>query len=420
MADEIQKALLGQPTINKDYTTTQVEYVKGIFTLIAGLVGILVLMKSFFTHELDREKAQLEMTKAQNERFAKALEHLGDDAIDIRLGGIFALEALMNENPEHFASRVITQLCAYSSNRGGQLNALWKKNVLPERDDTIDKYAINSLWYSGNRDTNLASLTLPQFSARLHNLEKPPSLPPFADLETTAQILCTTPHWITYYKKPLQLRNVFWCGFKLQNAFNLQKADLTGANLEQAEFSGKYTMLYLAKLDYANLAFADFDNATLTRASFYFSTLQFTKFKHSNLDGAEFIKGKNIEFFDTVLRNLHYLDQEDFFRMNIFLECDLSNLFYFNRMDNPKQNSCIQSLVYQASVKRSQISDLKQFRFIPAQGVDIEHLRKNLHDDSLWEQHPETLTDEEVIDRLKLVVVDDAPIPPPSADAETT
>ena len=195
---------------------------------------------------------------------------------------------------------------------------------------------------------------------------------------------------------------------------------MTGANLEQAEFSGKYTMLYLAKLDYANLAFADFDNATLTRASFYFSTLQFTKFKHSNLDGAEFIKGKNIEFFDTVLRNLHYLDQEDFFRMNIFLECDLSNLFYFNRMDNPKQNSCIQSLVYQASVKRSQISDLKQFRFIPAQGVDIEHLRKNLHDDSLWEQHPETLTDEEVIDRLKLVVVDDAPIPPPSADAETT
>ena len=433
MAEEIQKALSGQTTINKDYTTTQVEYVKGIFTLIAGLVGILVLMKSFFTHELDREKAQLEMTKAQNERFAKALEHLGDDAIDIRLGGIFALEALMNENPEHFASRVITQLCAYSSNRGAQLNALLEQNNQKER---LDNYSIDEA---------------KEFEKALRKLQKPPSLPPFADLETTAQILCTTPHWKTHYKKPLQLRNVFWWRFELKNASNLMGADLTEANLTKASLTN--ANLVRAKLRSADLTEADLTEASLTRANLTRASLTNANLTNTDLTNTDlmwanltnaYLIGANLTEASLAWVNLTntylikanltnaYLIEANLIKTHLsganLTRAKLSgylieaNLMGANLRGANLAWNCEQSLFYQTQIQLSQITHLKKLsRCIPAQGVDIDYLRKNLGNDSLWEQHPETLTDEEVIERLQLIVVDeDAPIPPPSADPETT
>jgi uncharacterized protein YjbI with pentapeptide repeats len=233
IALDVKKAVLVTP----ESTTGKMEYVKGIFTLVAGLVGILALTKSFFALDLDREKAQLEETKAQNERFAKAIEHLGNDAIDIRLGGIFALEALMNENPERFASRVITQLCAYSSNRGWQLNALWQTHKEDEQE----------------------------FFKALKPTEKPPSLPPFADLQEAARIVCKTPHWKDYHKKPLQLNNVFWRGFHLQNSCNLAEANLQFTFMEKVDLSGAETNLSGANLYEANLAMLIFQMQNLKK-----------------------------------------------------------------------------------------------------------------------------------------------------------
>ncbi|MCS6265982.1 MAG: pentapeptide repeat-containing protein [Vampirovibrio sp.] len=523
----------------KDYTTAQMDYVKGVFTLIAGLVGILVLMKSFFALDLDREKAQheldkaeqakieadrkhdLEETKAQNERFAKAIEHLGNDAIDIRLGGIFALEALMNENPEHFASRVITQLCAYSSNRGGQLNALWKQTEREkiriqedneEKERRIEFNCVNPKDYSPNEELRSLSTTL-------YELLKPPSLPPFSDLEAAAQIFCRTPHFQFHYKQQLHLINLFGSEFNLNNSSNLVNANLKEANLEKCKLKWSNltgAILTNANLIEANLKWTNLTNVDLTNSDLTRANLERTQLTKGNLYGAILksaqlakanLTNADLEWADLANADLTeadltgaklinaslmraklygvnlttanltraimteanladsnltqaYLTKSDLtdanliktnltqayltksnltravFRRANLTKADLTDVDLtdsrFQKSDLTgtkliKTDLTVASkveycLFYNSRINGFQLQQLKQWKnCIPAKDVDIEHLRNNLNDESLWERHPETLSDEEVKKRLKLVVVDeDAPIPPPASDPETT
>ncbi len=403
MTQEIQQALLGQTTLNKDSIAIKVEYVKGIFTLVAGLVGILVLMKSFFTLDLEREKAEheqqkteqakeeaeskhtLEETKAQNERFAKAIEHLGNDAIDIRLGGIFALEALMNENPERFASRVITQLCAYSSNKGTSLNKLFDAQTLTEQE--ITNLAINM-------DTGYKQCQ--KFEDALFQLDTPPSLPPFRDLEEVARILiCKRVDWQRYHYGSLRLERVFWYYFELPRVFrgNSQRhPSLENAVIHNSYMAGSW--LTSCDLSNARLVEVNLKNSKLEGVN-----LRDTIILFSNLEKV-YIGGHTQDFSGA----WGTLNQHGFNNISLNLEG-----IKYNQTDLSIAKNISHCLFYGAYVNRFHIQQLKQLKnCIPAEGVvDIDHLRNNLSDETLWEQAPLELTDDEVIERLKLNVVKD-------------
>jgi hypothetical protein len=65
--------------------------------------------------ERDRSRAQLALDRqGQNtDRFSKAVEQLGHDTVDVRLGGLFALERLGADEPEAFAANVYEILVAF-------------------------------------------------------------------------------------------------------------------------------------------------------------------------------------------------------------------------------------------------------------------------------------------------------------------
>ena len=102
-------------------------------TLLQGLAGGVLLLGAYFTwrqlqlsrqqltHTLQATGAQLEATRRQlaiaqegqlGERFSRAIEHLGSpqDNLDLRLGGIYALEWIATSSPENrrTVARILT------------------------------------------------------------------------------------------------------------------------------------------------------------------------------------------------------------------------------------------------------------------------------------------------------------------------
>jgi hypothetical protein len=79
--------------------------------LLAGLVGLGALGTFWLNSRVYRITARtFELTERGHltERYSKAIEHLGDDKLDVRLGGIYALEQLVadSENPRDQATIV--------------------------------------------------------------------------------------------------------------------------------------------------------------------------------------------------------------------------------------------------------------------------------------------------------------------------
>jgi hypothetical protein len=400
----------------KNYITAQMEYVRGTFTLVAALVGILVLMKSFFALDLDREKATLEETKAQNERFAKAIEHLGNDAIDIRLGGIFALEALMNENPERFASRVITQLCAYSSNKGIQLNNLWEVSQQQVKEEK-QKYEIDyeeweeiandqEIHIYGHHDGMPDPPQKPKnvIETLYHLLKKmetkAPSIPPFSDIEEVVRIIHPTKEFSTHAK------NVFWYGIDLGKG----KIFLNGCTLPEVDFSGISTALKDLPLSGLKLWKANLSSCDLTNTDLSKSELTETNLWDCTLD--------RTTFFEAIIRESSFADC-------YFLGADLSkaNILYSNFSGADfSQSPSLENVTmmkgccfYGATLSSKQVQLLKKWEnCIPSSNFSIlksfgHAWERDKTDIQIYEQDPKKLTDDEVKQRLQLKIMDDEP-----------
>lgn len=70
--------------------------------VLASLAGILAAIGAYYTHRsfgLNRETLELSRQGQITERFTRAVDQIGnDDSIDVRLGGIYALERLARES----------------------------------------------------------------------------------------------------------------------------------------------------------------------------------------------------------------------------------------------------------------------------------------------------------------------------------
>jgi hypothetical protein len=92
-----------------DVRTTLVQAVGGL----ALASGAIVTYRAFRHTRLEQDRAyQLSQSQQVTESFAKAVEQLGHDQAPVRLGAMYALERLAQDNPPR-RQTIVDVLCAY-------------------------------------------------------------------------------------------------------------------------------------------------------------------------------------------------------------------------------------------------------------------------------------------------------------------
>ena len=89
--------------------------------------------------EIARSQAQTAQQSLLNERYQKATEMLGSSVLTVRLGGIYALQGLAEQNPEQYHVPVMQILCSFVRHptevEGQPVVAREESSVYPDRED---------------------------------------------------------------------------------------------------------------------------------------------------------------------------------------------------------------------------------------------------------------------------------------------
>jgi uncharacterized protein YjbI with pentapeptide repeats len=264
-----------------DRLKAEADYLKAIndvrSTLVAALGGGLVFTGALIgavltsrTIQVNREsneisrkgqEAALEITRQGQitDRFTRAIDQLGQhgqDKLDVRLGGIYALERIARESAEDHGP-IMEVLTAYLREHA---------RVQPARA--------------------VRGPLQPEEQARSTDADEPPRLP--ADVQAIATVLGRRPEERRRQEqRPLDLREV-----------DLRVADLTGAHLEMARLRD-------AHLDKANLIGVRMEGTDLRGAH-----LEKAAFRYAHLEGANLL-GAHLEAADLRHANLKGADLVD-------------------------------------------------------------------------------------------------------------
>jgi Pentapeptide repeats (8 copies) len=242
-------------------------------TIVQGLGGAIVLLGLYYSARTFGLSRQGHIT----DRFTKAIEQLGKlngdhPAIEVRLGGIYALERIAIDSPrDHWT--IMEVLTAYvRQNAPLEPERAYSKGETPR----TDIQAI--LTVLGRRRTG------------------PTRQRPEQRLDLTSSRLCGT-----------NLEGANLQDTSLTNA-NLQDTSLTNANLQGANFED------------ANLEGADLSSANLTSVALICANLQGADLRTANLQGANLFYA-NLQGAELICTNLQYakLQGADLFGASLLL-----------------------------------------------------------------------------------------------------
>jgi hypothetical protein len=234
---------------------------------VAGLAGIAALGSLAIATRTYRLTQQGQIT----DRYTRAIEQLGSEKQDVRLGGIYALERIANDSAQDRAT-IVEVLTAFV--RG---HAPWppEQPGQPEGDLAVDALKPLRSWAP---DVQAALTVLGRRKPSAGDAHR-------LDFETTdlrhADLLRVDLRASSFAHARLQkarltnarLQSSWFLGAVLQHAILagaqlhqalLIEADLQGASLERAELQA--ALLYRANLAEARLQGADLSGATLTDA----------------------------------------------------------------------------------------------------------------------------------------------------------
>ncbi|MEO0536805.1 MAG: pentapeptide repeat-containing protein [Cyanobacteria bacterium P01_A01_bin.123] len=232
--------------------------------------------------KLAEDKLEAEITSAEQnrklaevkqvaERFSKAVEMLGSNNLQVRLGGIYSLERISKDSPEDYHWTIMEVLTAFI--RGESPKQSEEKTGVPSEVSKSQNPQISLIKIDVQ-----AALTV---IARLHNKDFD-RLP--LDLKNInlhrAQLIDND----GYFRKPRI------------HLLSLCKADLSGADLHEANFFWlDLFRAYLigANLSGANLQAANLLEANLSRANLCEATLSDANLQRAELEGAN-LKGANL------------------------------------------------------------------------------------------------------------------------------
>jgi len=245
-----------------------------VLAQVAGAIGLVVTLTltarqlAATTQSLEVSRAQLDVAREGQltDRFAKAIAQLGDEKMEIGLGGIYALERIARDSERDY-NPIIDVLTAYLRNRARK-PATGDIPAEPPSDiqAALTVVARRSHAYNDGetRRLNLAGVFIPgadlphaQFDgaifvdATLDNANLGGAHLRDADLHGA--------HLESVNLGSADLRDANLAGVVLTGEADLAHANLTGANLTNAQM--KRVILYKSRLEGATL-----NNADLTQA----------------------------------------------------------------------------------------------------------------------------------------------------------
>ncbi len=252
---------------------TAVDNARGrLLTLAAGVfaAGALVFTARNFT--LSRRTFELTEQGQVTDRYTKAIEQLGSDKLDVRIGGIYALERIARDSARDHpvVMEVLTAFIREHSREPWPLPG--PDGAEPERLTRPDVRAALTVVLRRDRERDIRRIDLTCADLRRADLRR-------ADL-ADAELMAA------------DLTGADLTTANLAHA-NLAHADLTAANLAHADLTDAFlvyanltcAMLIDAHLTHATLAFAD-----LTRAMLIDADLAGADLSGADLSGARWPK----------------------------------------------------------------------------------------------------------------------------------
>jgi hypothetical protein len=229
-------------------------------TLLQGLAGVAVLTGAFYTYrqvQTGRQQLHVAQEGQVTERFTRAIDQLGHEEIDVRIGGIYALKRIAKDSSADRAT-VADVLAAYVRN-----HSPWP----PSRPGQ----------YVANAPIN----QIPMMARRA------------PDIQSALTVLA--------HRLPSQDND---------GRLDLAYADLRKANLRSAQ--SKQTYLIGTHLEKALLAGADFADSAFERAYLKGAQLVSANLRKARFDGAHLedadLRGAHLE--DADLRGAHLEDAD--------------------------------------------------------------------------------------------------------------
>lgn len=309
--------------LEDDTRKTLAQIIGGVF-LIAGLfvtyntyrlgidnyrLGLEQQKISQKQQELSIEKGDLDRRGQITERFNKAVEHLANQDLAVRLGGLYALEQILRDSPEEHQT-IIEVLSAYirqhsinkiEQNKTSRLDAV---NQVIKQNNGISTDVQTAVIIIGRRpraenrkenninlenvDLNYTDFNGIDLSSVNFGENQTVTILKYANL-SRANFISANLNGV--YLRYADLRHADFTNAKLNNA-RIDSAKLNDADFTEADLSG-------VNLNNADLSGADFDNTNLSRA---------------NLKGAELSEVKHLS--SAQLKNTEfefiYINKEKF------------------------------------------------------------------------------------------------------------
>lgn len=239
---EIDAAHLDESELRKGSAALVTGLRTAVVTFTAAVGAGIALLYTARTYRLTR-RGQI------TDRFTKALERLGSDEIYVRIGGILALEQIVQDAPEQAATDAARVLGHFIRHRAP------KAVPPPNPDDPNNDPPTEPLPAEPAADVQAALTALTRAESRTH----------------------VDP------RERLDLHGLHLAGAQLREAdlthANLRRATLTKAHLSGAVLTGAY-------LNGATLAEAGLTDATLTKAHLSEATLTGADLSRATLTGA--------------------------------------------------------------------------------------------------------------------------------------
>lgn len=280
------KGLTGAARLN-ELSRVRVALIVIILGALAGAVALYLLRST------TRERREENRERLLIERFMRAVDQLGHAALDVRLGGIYSLERLAQESPEHHP-QIVEILAAYVRE-----HAPWPTRGAGRAGNGARPGAGSAGGSGHGGETRSRPPTDVQAALTVlgrRQLQQDTDAPLFLSYSGLAGATLTGAH----------LERALLSGSSLDGA-DLFKAHLTAADLEGASLRGaglllanlNDTVLWGANLEGARLYGANLEGAALKGANLKDAGLTGANLKDAGLHGAVMrgadLTGANLE-----------------------------------------------------------------------------------------------------------------------------
>jgi hypothetical protein len=281
---------LGKELSQRLTPAERVEAINGARTaLVQAAGGVLLVAGAYFTWSQIQVSREGQVT----DRFTKAVEQLGNEERNVRLGGIYALERIARDSPDDRES-VAQMLTAYV-----RRHSPWQGSPkLPTK----------------KKGLNTSSKSAPECPKRTEesDLDAMPTMTTRkADVQAALTVLSRRPSpeseaidlsLIEVDLRQTDLGDGYFRGIDFEGT-NLQAVNFSNANLDEAVFAGTTGVYCAVHMEWSNFRSASIKNAHLENVYLEGADLTDTDFTGSHFCGAHL---ENADFSEAILDNTNF------------------------------------------------------------------------------------------------------------------